>query len=70
MTGVKKGENQVIVHIDGNKNNNDPDNLFIASRSTLGRMLKNQFWSDNPTITKTGLICCELEELLNKESTE
>lgn len=56
-----------LVYLDGNKDNIQKDNLYPVSRAVLARMTANGFWSDNGTITKTGIMCCELEEMLRKE---
>lgn len=57
---------EIVVHLDGDKENNDPDNLMAVSRSVLARMSRQHFWSEDPNITKTGILCCELE-LLTKD---
>lgn len=53
-----------LVYLDGNKDNITKENLCPVSRKTLAKMTINNFWSDNGVITKTGIMCCELEELI------
>ena len=57
---------ELIVHLDGNKTNNAPDNLMVIQKSITTRMAKNHFWSDNPVITKTGILWCQLDEALSR----
>ena len=54
------------VHLDNDITNNNPDNIAIISKATSMRMTINSFWSEDKELTKTGIICCELEQLLNK----
>lgn len=56
----------VVIFLDGNKRNLDPENLMAIPRSYLGPMSKNGFWSEFPEVTKTGLIWCELKDVLQK----
>lgn len=62
---IPKGH--ALVHLDGNRENCEKDNLMPLSRQHLALMTANRFWSDNSTITKTGVLCCELETALKKE---
>lgn len=55
-----------IVHLDRDKNNNDPDNLMIINGYVHSRMAKYEFWSDSPIINKTAILWCQLDEALNK----
>lgn len=64
---IGKKEGMVIVHLDGNKENCELDNLMHAPRNILGTMGKEGFWSDNKEITRTGIIWCELFNVLKKE---
>lgn len=59
---VPKGK--IIVHLNGDKSDCSRENLLSIKRSISGRMTINNFWSDNGIITKTGIMCCELEELI------
>ena len=36
--GGKIGKNRVVHHMDGNKQNNDPDNLWVMDRSDHSRL--------------------------------
>lgn len=58
----KPGKN--LVYLDGNKNNVNENNLMYITRAVSARMIKNKFWSEDPEITRTGIICCELEQAL------
>lgn len=57
---------KVLIHLDGNQANCEKDNLYPVSRAVLARMTKNRFWSENGIITKTGAMCCELEDIYMK----
>lgn len=56
-------EGYVVVHYDGDFQNNNPDNVVAISKTTLAQMTYNHFWSEFPEITKTAILCCELEQL-------
>lgn len=60
-------KDKVIIHLDGNKTNDSLDNLRVVSRQVLARMSKQRFWSENSVITETGILCCELQQLLSEE---
>lgn len=60
-----KPKGHVIVHLDGNVKNFNKENLDAVPRSVTARMTKNRFWSSEPEITRTGIACCKLEEILN-----
>lgn len=62
--GVPKGK--YAVHLDGDKCNNDADNIAIISPQISMKMTKNKFWSSEPEITRTGIACCTLEDVLSK----
>lgn len=64
LLGVPKGF--YAVHLDGDKTNNDTENLVIVNQKTSMRMTRNKFWSEDRDITKAGLLCCELEEALEE----
>ena len=55
-----------IVHLDGNKANNSLDNLRVISKKTGARMTVNKFWSEEKEVTKAGILCGELEGILNE----
>lgn len=61
-----KQHGKILVHLDGNKHNNNKENLMFITRKVSARMIKNKFWSKNPEITKTGIIACELEQSLKE----
>lgn len=62
----KRSKKEVIIHLDRNPNNCNPDNLIVISQAISVKMSKNGFWSDNPEITRTGILWCQLDEALNK----
>lgn len=57
-------EGSIIIHLDGNKANDNLDNLRIVNRSISSRMSRWRMWSQNPIITETGIRCCELQDAL------
>lgn len=65
LLGVPKGF--YAVHLDGDKTNNNPENIAIISKKTNMRMTINDFWSEDRNITKAGLLCCKLEEILEED---
>lgn len=68
LCDVPEGYN--IVHLDGDKANDDITNLRVVSKQVTARMTHNRFWSSNPIITETGILCCELQEALDKGDVE
>lgn len=61
---VPKGH--YAVHLDGDKTNNQKDNIMIVSQKVSMKMTAYRMWSENREITKTGVICCELEEAIGR----
>lgn len=59
-----------IVHLDGNVENCDVDNLMIIDRDVHARMTANHFWSEDAVLTKTGIVCCMLESDLVKNGVD
>lgn len=57
----------IVIFLDGNKRNLSQDNLAIIPRNHSAIMTKNKFWSEQPEITKTGIIWCELYQELKKQ---
>lgn len=55
-----------VVHLDNDPDNNDESNLAVISRKTGARMSVNKFWSEDPELTKAGILCCELEGRLKE----
>ena len=56
----------VVTVLDGNNANLDPDNLMAIPKRFLGMLSMNQLRSENPIITKTGIVWCELKESYEK----
>lgn len=57
-----------LVALDGDTFNIDPSNLEIVPWKYLGKMLKNDFFSSDPEITRTGIIWCDLEGILERRN--
>lgn len=62
---VKKG--YAIIHLDGNQENYDISNLAEVPLKYLGLLQANGLRSINAEITKTGVMWCDLHELLEKD---
>lgn len=60
---VPKG--QYAVHLDNDITNNTSENIRVISPKISMKMTINKFWSKNSVVTETGILCCELEDLLN-----
>lgn len=54
------------VHLDRDPRNNNPDNIMIISKQESMLMTKYNMWSQDPEITKTGILCCRLQQTLKK----
>ena len=65
---VPKGYN--IVHLDGDVDNCERENLYAIRKQVAARMTANKLWSKVDVITKTGIMCCELEDLLDEGERE
>lgn len=52
-----------IIHLDGDRENCSKENLAAIPKSICARMTANRFWSKDKEITKTGVLCCTLEEI-------
>lgn len=61
---VEKKPGMFIVHLDGDVKNNKKENLFHVTRNEIGIMATNHFWSEQPEITKTGILWSRLYILL------
>lgn len=59
--------NEMIVHLDGDKSNDDINNLMVISRKTAARLTGCNMWSENPEITKTAIIWSCLVDLSNSQ---
>lgn len=51
---------QCVIFLDGNKNNITLDNLQLVTRKQLVRLNQNHLISDNPEVTKTGIIIADI----------
>lgn len=63
----KPPKGYTIVHLDCDIKNNEVENLQFVKKGHTIMMAKYGFWSESREITKTGLLACELKELINKE---
>lgn len=61
---VKKG--YAIIHLDGNQENYEISNLAEVPAKYLGLLQANGFRSADSEITKTGVLWCDLHELLKR----
>lgn len=55
-----------LVHLDGDKTNCSKGNLMPLTREQLAMMTAYRFWSKDATVTKTGVMCCELESMVKR----
>ena len=55
-------EGHIILFLDGNTKNCDLDNLACVPRSYSGYIQRNFHRSDNPLITQTQIVWCDLKE--------
>ena len=60
------GSGEIVVHLDGNKENNEPRNLMTISKWVKARMAYYSFWSEDPEINRTAILWCQLDEALIK----
>lgn len=56
-------EGEYVIHLDGDHNNCDPNNLMVVDRKTHGFMMNYHFWSGNPELVKTAILWCKLKQL-------
>lgn len=63
----KLPEGYMVCFLDCNRENFDLSNLYPVNRQISVRMAQNGWWSNDPTITLTGILQCELQITLNKE---
>lgn len=62
---VPKGH--IAFHLDGNLDNNDPDNIAVIKNGIQTIARNNKLVSENPTITSVGLTWSELYSTLKKQ---
>lgn len=56
-----------IIHLNGNTHDNSKRNLEAVDMKTLAKMTAYKLWSEDPIITKTGIMCCDLENIIGKK---
>lgn len=62
---VPKG--MIAFNLDRDKYNNEPENIGVTTNSKFRFLRNNGFWSEEREITKTGLLLCDLHELMERE---
>lgn len=55
-----------LIALNGNTADIQLDNLAVVPWKYLGKLQRNNFFSEDPEITKTGIIWCDLETVLNE----
>lgn len=63
-------DNEMVIFLDCNRNNYDIDNLYCIDRRVSAILAKNKWYSNNPEITKTGILYAKLILSLNKNLKE
>lgn len=58
----KLGTDQLLIHLDNDKQNCELSNLYVVSRATNRRMAAWGWFFSNPAMTLTAVKCCELLE--------
>ena len=56
-----------IVFLNGDTLDCRIENLYMATDAAVMMMVKNKWFSSEPEITKTAILCCELEIVTKKE---
>lgn len=62
----KPQKNQRVIHLDGNKLNDDPGNLLVIDIRTCAMMTGNKFWSNEASITRASIKWCELKTTIEE----
>ena len=62
---VPKG--MIAFNLDGDIYNNAPENIGITTNGKFRTLRNNGFWSKDREITKTGLLWCDLNELVQSQ---
>lgn len=57
----------VVIYLDGDNTNANPDNLMAIPQGWQAVMTANKFWSEHPKITYSGIVWCKLYELLKQQ---
>ncbi len=60
-------DGKYVIHLDRDKENNNPENLMAISRYVHVLMTKYGFWSADPVSNKTALLWCQLDEALKND---
>lgn len=64
--GIQVADGEQTVFLDGDRTNYDIDNLDVMPIRYAPVMMQNNFFSENPIITKCGIQWCRLHDLVNK----
>lgn len=66
----KVAKGNAVIYLDGDNTNWNIDNLLEVPIRYLGLLDRNGMRSENAEITKTGVLWCELHDLVEREETE
>lgn len=61
---INKGE--FVMFLDGNAENFNINNLAVIDRRISVRMAQNRFYTENSELTRTGIMCVKLDELVRR----
>lgn len=67
---MKRENGKLLIHLDGDKHNLNPENIVQISRKTSAIMTAEGFWSSNAEITKTGIEWSKLKIVLNEKGVD
>ena len=56
----------IVIHLDGDKSNNDPNNLEAIPRRFGAKMMRNKLWTHNAVLTKGVIALFELQDKLKE----
>lgn len=59
-----KQEGKMIVHLNMDKSDDRLENLMVIDAMTSARMTGNSMWSTDTEISRTAVLCCQLENAL------
>lgn len=65
--GVKLNSNEVVIFLDGNKQNFDIDNLYMLKRSALVRYCQDRLYTDDKDISLAAAQMAELKAIVKKK---
>lgn len=59
---------EVVLHLDGNSQNDSPENLAIVTQSNLATINKKRLISKDPEITKSGILIAKITNKMSQRS--